>query len=60
MEFQKYTLIQIEELIDQEWGKIGTYISKPCFDIIQTFDTLKEVREEQKKYSFGTIILPSY
>lgn len=57
MEAQKFSLIQIDEDISGDWGHS---ILKQCFRVIETFDTLSEAKENQKKCSFGTIILPSY
>lgn len=56
----KYSLFFIEERYETSYSQIGDYLSKKCFEYIDTFDTLKEAQEEQKEYDLKTIILTSW
>lgn len=61
-----YTLFQIESVYsyDAAYSKIGTRSIEKCFELIETFGTLKEAKEAQyefeKEHQLNTIIIPTY
>lgn len=56
----KYSIFFLEEFIDREYAQIGTYLSKPCFEYIDTYDTLEEAQSTQKEFKNKSIIIPTY
>lgn len=56
----EYSLFLLEESYETEFTPIGSYLTKSCFEYVDTFDTLEQAKLEQKKYKLKTIIIPTY
>lgn len=55
----KFGLFRLEKRVSN--GLIGESSSvKPCCELIEIYDSLKEAKKAQKELTVGSIILPSY
>lgn len=52
---QRFSLFQLEKdyIFNQDF-------KEPCFEYLDTFETLEEAQDKQKQFGFKTIIIPTY